>query len=698
MKHLDRAPVRFLALAAFAASAAALAAPAPVQNLPLPTTLQDFHQPGTQPNSLVQVIEESINCTGCHSGYDPAQEPYSRWTASMMAQATRDPVFHAALAIANQDASQAGELCLRCHAPGAWLDGRSTPADGSALTQALGDFDGVTCHLCHRSVDPVYDPSQNPQIDRRILDALAEIPITPSNGQYVIDPTDVRRGPFDLGPNFYFHDWRQSPFHRESLLCANCHEVSNPTLSKQLDGSYQLNATNAPHPTQDKHDEFPIERTYSEWDESAYAQVPIQTIDASYPSGRFGGNKTAVSTCQDCHMPDTHGTGCIPSLAVAVRDDLPQHNFNGTNSWVLDAVRSLYPDSETALNNLSVADAHGRNDEMQHRAADLAAWTNAGQLIVRIANQTGHKLPTGYPEGRRMWINVQFKDALDQVIAERGAYDLGTATLTTNDTKVYEAKLGIDAQQSVATGLPAGESFHFVLNNTILSDNRIPPRGFTNAAFDAAQVKPVAYAYGEEQYWDETSYTIPLGAVKAVVTTYHQTSSREYMEFLLNTNTTNGAGTIAYNQWVMHGKSAPVQMQTTTVDFVVPSCPPPIPYGLAKTLSNGRTPVLTWSGTPSLTQQNFVMEVKNGLPRSTGVLRSSPTTNSVPFQGGTLYLGGTRVDVANFQLNQQGQASIPILVTPLMIGTQVNYQAFFRDRNAPLQLALTNAVHVTFCQ
>jgi hypothetical protein len=397
-------------------------------------------------------------------------------------------------------------------------------------------------------------------------------------------------------------------------------------------------------------------------------------------------------------MPDTHGTGCLPALAVAVRDDLPLHNFNGVNSWVLDAVRSLYPDSETALENQSVADAHARNTEMQQRAADLSAWAYNGQLTVRVVNQTGHKLPTGYPEGRRMWVNVQFKDALDQIVAERGAYDLGTATLTTNDTKVYEAKFGIDAQQSLATGLPAGESFHFVLNNTILSDNRIPPRGFTNPSFESAQVKPVAYTYSEEQYWDETTYTIPLGAVRAVVTTYHQTSSREYMEFLLNTNTTNGAGIIAYNQWVLHGKSAPVLMQTTTVEFATSSHLPPIPYGTAKTLSNGRTPVLTWTGTPTLTANNFVMQVKNGLPRSTGVLRSSPTTNSVPFQGGTLLLGGVRTDVATFQLDQMGQASLPILVLPGMIGTQLNYQAFFRDNNAPQHLALTNAVHVTFCQ
>ena len=42
--------------------------------------------------------------------------------------------------------------------------------------------------------------------------------------------------------------------------------------------------------------------------------------------------------------------------------------------------------------------------------------------MLRITNLTGHKLPTGYPEGRRMWVNVQYLDAEGAVIDEIGAY------------------------------------------------------------------------------------------------------------------------------------------------------------------------------------------------------------------------------------------------------------------------------------
>lgn len=683
---------RTLALAAVVIAFASLTAGAVVQTQ-IPTTPNDYRQPGTQPLEIQQQIATSGSCTGCHSGFDPQTEPYEHWAASMMGQSGRDPIFYAALAIANQDAANSGELCLRCHAPGAWLDGRCTPADGSGLDNTLGDLDGVTCNLCHRLVDPLYEAGVSPATDARILQDVAAnggIPPTPSNGQYVVDPIDRRRGPFDLGPNFFYHDWLQSPHHQESGLCGTCHDVSNPVFTKQPDQSYALNALDAPHPTQVKTDEFPIERTFSEWEQSQFADAPVEM------GARFGGNKTAYSTCQDCHMPDTTGGACQPVLGPTIRNDLPQHNFNGVNSWVLRAVRNLYPDFETGLTQQSVQDALDRTHEMQRDAVDVLAWTNGG-LRVRLVNQTGHKLPTGYGEGRRMWIHVAFLDAGNQVIAERGAYDAATATLTTNDTKVYEVQHGLDAAQSAATGLPVGKSFHFVLNNEVVLDNRIPPRGFTGAAFDAVDAEPVAHSYAEEQYWDDTTFAIPPGAASALVEVFHQTTTREYIEFLRDTNVTNNAGLVAYNEWVAHGKSAPVLKGSTVVDLTAASCVPPIQYGVAKRLSNGRLPVLSWSGAPSVGGGGFAVVVRNGLPGSFGKLSAAPASASVPFQGGTLLLGGPITTVANFQLDPTGQALLPIALAPGMVGTEVHYQAFFRDRGVPGGAAMTNALDVQFC-
>ena len=97
----------------------------------LPTTAQDFFQPGTQPNSSpveFTPVQPSINCTFCHSDYSEQYAPFDTWVGSLMAQSARDPIWHATVAIANQDAHLSGEFCIRCHAPGGWLGGRSESA------------------------------------------------------------------------------------------------------------------------------------------------------------------------------------------------------------------------------------------------------------------------------------------------------------------------------------------------------------------------------------------------------------------------------------------------------------------------------------------------------------------------------------------------------------------------------------------
>src|SRR5262249_14402101 len=155
----------------------------------------------------------------------------------------------------------------------------------------------------------------------------------PHSANYIVDPEDRRRGPFDLGPNFPpYHQWRQSPFHMTARMCATCHDVSNPIFERQSNGTYALGTLGQANPSGSKFDQFPLELTYSEWANSAFAVSPINM------NGRFGGNLTAVSSCQDCHMPPTTGQGC---RVAAVRSDLPTHYFNGGNTWVLKAIRNL---------------------------------------------------------------------------------------------------------------------------------------------------------------------------------------------------------------------------------------------------------------------------------------------------------------------------------------------------------------------
>jgi hypothetical protein len=130
---------------------------------------------------------------------------------------------------------------------------------------------------------------------------------------------------------------------------------------------------------------------------------------------------------------------------------------------------------------------------------------------------------------------------------------------------VYQAKQGITQSISKMTGIPIGPSFHLALNNKVYSDNRIPPRGFTNAAFAAIGAGPVGYTYADGQHWDDTLYAIPEGAASATVTLYFQTTTREYIEFLRDANVTDATGQTAYDLWLTTGKSAPVAMDSATI-------------------------------------------------------------------------------------------------------------------------------------
>jgi hypothetical protein len=415
------------------------------------------------------------------------------------------------------------------------------------------DKTGVSCDLCHRLVDPLFEAGISPPEDDGILAALRLAPMEFGNGMYVVDPTGARRGPFvDAASG---HPIVVSPFHQEAGLCGTCHDVSNPAFEYDGQGNYVANAFDEMAGDFSPGHLMPIERTYSEWLHSEY------NTPAGVYAPQFGGNLDFVATCQDCHMRDVTGQGC--NLSPPVRADLPLHDLTGGSTWVPSLLSGLYPGE---VNDAALQAGIQRARYMLQHAATLDAVQIASNLNVTVTNETGHKLPTGYPEGRRMWLNVKFYDDTMTLIEESGAYDPATGVLAPDpQIKVYEAKPGLDTDVAADTGKAAGPSFHFVLNNRIYKDNRIPPRGFSNAAFESFGGSPVGYSYADGQYWDDTSYLIPANAVTAEVTLYYQSTSKEYIEFLRDENHTDSTGTRMYNLWNDNGKCPPEVMATTVV-------------------------------------------------------------------------------------------------------------------------------------
>lgn len=518
-------------------------APPPHQ---LPTTKRDFLLPGTQPHTLIDSIPSPETCKSCHSA-----PIYGAWRGSMMAQAGRDPVFWAALAVANDDAANTGDFCLRCHVPKGWLEGRSDPPDGSGF-DVLDIGAGVACEVCHRMVDPQPGAADQTQaLDIAIRSALTVTLPTNfvSSAMMIVDPQDNRRGPFSL-PDFGFHTAYQSRFQGQdvdavahSRLCGTCHNVDNPVLSWNEDppgnapAQYWPNEYDAPAPSYERGDMFPLERTFDEWMASDYAKggVHAPQFAGAAPDG-------IVETCQDCHMPRSTGVAAIPSLGPEYRDCqstgcLPVHTLVGGNTWAPQLLQDprwrLHNGTDAPYLNQTILEARAMLKKAATVSARLEKQGNKLVARVRVVNETGHKLPTGYPEGRRIWVNLQAYNAGGQVIYESGAYDWATGKLKSDPAlKVYEVKPGLTPALAGVLGLESGPSFHFALNNAIFKDNRIPPRGYTVAAFDQPGMRPVGATYVDGQYWDETSYTVPAGTTRIVATLYYQTSASEYIDFL----------------------------------------------------------------------------------------------------------------------------------------------------------------------
>lgn len=522
-----------------------LMVPGPV----LTTTAQDFFFPGTQPQTISDPFLLPAGCDVCHNA-----PIYDTWRGSMMSQAGRDPLMWAALEIANRDAPGSGEYCLRCHTPKGWLEGRSHPADGKGLLSA--DLEsGVSCTICHRAVEP--QPASSPPdeasgYDQIVRSALAFPPPLDRIGSamLILDPLDNRRGPFSLGINFTPHPRatyqtnhlgrQQADFITRSRLCGSCHNVDNPVLSwDPIRQQYWPNANGTKAPSFGSGELFPIETTFDEWLNSQYATTGVY-------APQFAGAKPdgIVGACQDCHMPRRQGFAAEPANQPVYRDCqtsgcLPVHEFAGANSWVprllLDPRWRLNAAEEASF--LSSAEFSAR--QMLSRAATITVTLEVSGTqklaTVRVYNQTGHKLPTGYPEGRRMWINLKAYDQEGNLLVEYGGYDPASGILLiAPETKIYEVKQGITAELANLLGVSAGESFHFVLNNTVIKDNRIPPRGFTAQALTTRGLQPIGTSYAPGQYWDDTPYLLPMQTARVIAVLYYQTASKEYIDFLRN--------------------------------------------------------------------------------------------------------------------------------------------------------------------
>ncbi|MEJ2609741.1 MAG: hypothetical protein P8179_06520 [Candidatus Thiodiazotropha sp.] len=452
------------------------------------------------------------------------------------------------------------DLCLRCHTPPGWLESHVEPFSiksphlkgqfwGSAITDHPGkpgapslwnplaeseaEIDGIQCDVCHRIEDNYKVPSN---YDGSMMPA--------GNAGYFMSHNDYLdhtiEGMSILTPN---HDFLKS-----AELCGTCHNVTNPIFKTKT----EINGT-VPDLL------HPVERTYTEWYWSDFGPY---------------GPEDKQATCQNCHAP---------------------MKFLGAQTWLINPglgdlwgkmdkvwteapfFYDIPPDRTSPVLNPDCGDstdpscwlpgaypaAETRNREFMKRAATIEIINSPAAIerdktfnaTVRVTNLTGHKLPTGYPEGRRMWIDIQAVDLkTGWTIYRNGSINRGSIRRP-EEAKIYE-------MVSIAEGYDdltfeghnildlnkngrvshQEKEFHFILGNKVEKDNRIPPAGFNKDAYmaDGAFIVPrdkLDNDYASGQNWDDTSYEIEIprwvqGPLEITATLKYQTFSNHYANFL----------------------------------------------------------------------------------------------------------------------------------------------------------------------
>ena len=397
-------------------------------------------------------------------------------------------------------------------------------------------------------------------------------------------------------------------FIRTSDFCGSCHDLTVPVLNHGM----------------------PEQRTFSEWKYSSFSKAA--NVIADPLNIRKG---TGEERCQDCHMPqlkheytdlDSGSYNADPFLVGGfpygknrtAQGGTSLHKLTGANRDLPQMMKVLYPEVDLEVlgaptgkdprvfpgmlsDRSPMWDRAKQNTEITLRdgvdvkitQAPVEVSAGVFEMKVKVLNKSGHRIPSGYPDGRRFWLTVQAKDSAGTPVYVSGEYDAATATLKTTATDAFKRSLGTTIDATVAggnavqvyervTGLctstdPAknstilGAAFVYpepsvavgaplascapsksLLNNFILFDNRIPPKGFEAALGREAGIKfwnydPATNVPVEEQNRytaaqqaegsDEVTYrfSAPTGAtLTASAEVYWQTLTREFVEHLRN--------------------------------------------------------------------------------------------------------------------------------------------------------------------
>jgi cytochrome c551/c552 len=414
----------------------------------------------------------SESCMACHNGLvTPAGEDVSigvGWRGSMMANAARDPYWHAAVrreTLVHPTASAAIQNeCSACHMPMARFQANAEGQQGEVFKHLplshSDDFasDGVSCSVCHQI--------QNENLGERssFTAGFGLDKTTPEGERQVFGPYEVDSGRTSLMRSASRFQPEKGDHIQSSEVCATCHTLFTHTLD--ADGEVI--------------GELPEQVPYLEWKHSSFADV---------------------RSCQSCHMPVIEGEMAISSVLGIPREEVSRHVFRGGNILmprILNAHRQELAVQALPQELETTAQQSAKNLQTAAATVSLVNPEVSDDTLraeVVITNLAGHKLPSAYPS-RRTWVHFAVWDASGHIVFESGALNPdGSIRGNANDadgTRFEPHHETIDNPEQVQIyeaimGEPDGSVTTVLLSAiTYLKDNRLLPEGFDKTTAEEA--------------------------------------------------------------------------------------------------------------------------------------------------------------------------------------------------------------------
>lgn len=417
------------------------------------------------------------------------------WETSVMANATRDPYWHAVVASELHNYPMLDEFindkCIRCHAPMASeyakkegvplrLFDSGSEAGGDLIKGLLslesGDplydhgMDGVSCTLCHQIDAGNLGTEQSMTGGFEIVDYRGlEIDERPAYGQYG-NPDGAY---MQEQVNFLAMEGAHVS---TSESCATCHNLNVDAVDTEG------NPVGGDH--------FAEQAMYSEWLNSDF---------------RTGGLQEA--SCQSCHMPVIDEAIKIAAGSTnGVRDNFAEHSFLGANTVMQDMLKNFSEELGVPA-GLDFDTSIARNREFLTTSAsievrDLNLSGTTLDFDINVLNKAGHKLPSGY-HSRRVYLHVEVIDAEGEQVFESGRIRAdGSIIGVSEDINPASWELHYDRITSPAqvqvyqaiVGNSDGDRTHSLVNgDRYLKDNRLTPQGFDKVAVNADPNLPASF-------------------------------------------------------------------------------------------------------------------------------------------------------------------------------------------------------------